>query len=282
MSKEEQEVVVDKDNKEFTETHVDSEIEKSARQQGWVPKDDFRGDESDWIDADTFVQRGREINPILRKNNERIQRELDATKLQMAELKKATEEFKKFQKEAYERTLHSYEEELQDLKELKKKAVTDGNGDLVVEIDDKMDEVKAKKAASKPQKEETAPAVDPQIQKETEEWVSENQWYKTNHRMATATNAIADQIRRMNPYLVGKEFLDEVDKELAEMFSAEQLGKKVRPRTPVEGGRNEGTNKKGGKQSYEYLPPEAKAACDKFVKQKLMTREEYSAAYDWS
>ena len=52
------------------------EVEKEARLQGWVPKDEFRGKETDWIDADIFVQRGREINPILRKNNERITKEL--------------------------------------------------------------------------------------------------------------------------------------------------------------------------------------------------------------
>jgi len=36
-----------------------------------------------------------------------------------------------------------------------------------------------------------------------------------------------------------------------------------------------------GKKSYGNLPPEAKAACDKFVKQGLMTKEAYVAEYDW-
>jgi hypothetical protein len=30
------------------------------------------------------------------------------------------------------------------------------------------------------------------------------------------------------------------------------------------------------------LPEIAKAACDRFVKQKLMTKEAYVADYDWS
>jgi hypothetical protein len=30
------------------------------------------------------------------------------------------------------------------------------------------------------------------------------------------------------------------------------------------------------------LPSEAKAACDRFVKQKLMTREQYVADFDWN
>jgi hypothetical protein len=35
------------------------------------------------------------------------------------------------------------------------------------------------------------------------------------------------------------------------------------------------------KKSYNDLPSEAKQACDKFVKQKLMTQEQYVAEYQW-
>lgn len=258
-----------------------SPVESEARLQGWVPKSEFRGNESDWIDAETFVQRGREINPILRKNNERIQKELDATKRQMEELKKATEEFKKFQKEAYERKLQEYEVEIQDLKALKKKAVSDGDGDLVVELDDRIDELKAKKAEAKAEdkkEEDTSTSVDPEVQKATEDWMEANTWYKTDTKMQAAADAIAIQVRNENPFLIGKEFFEEVDKALAEVFPAEKLGKKVRPRSPVESSKPSSEGK-GGKHSYDNLPADAKAACDKFVKQKLMTRDEYVKMY---
>ena len=42
-----------------------------------------------------------------------------------------------------------------------------------------------------------------------------------------------------------------------------------------------GTRVVKGKKSYENLPSEAKAACDKFVKQGLMTREEYVKEFEW-
>jgi hypothetical protein len=35
------------------------------------------------------------------------------------------------------------------------------------------------------------------------------------------------------------------------------------------------------KKGYNDLPAEAKAACDKFVKQKLMTVEQYVNEYEW-
>jgi len=266
---------------EVVEASQPSEIETEARVQGWVPKEEFRGDEKDWIEAEVFVQRGREINPILRKNNERITKELDATKRQMEELKQATEEFKKFQKESFERKLQEYETEIQDLKALKRKAISEGDGELVVELDDRIDEIKTKKSESQEvskEKKSEVPATDPKVQAEIEQWVSENPWYKTDTKLATATNALADQIRKNNPYLVGKEFLDLVDKELSELFPPEKLGKKTRPRSPVEGVKG-GSESKGGKNSYDSLPPEAKSACDKFVKQKLMSRDEYIKMY---
>lgn len=258
-------------------------IENEARTQGWVPKNEFRGNESEWIEAEVFVQRGKEINPILRKNNERIQKELDATKRQMEDLKKTTEEFKKFQKEAYEHKIETYTLEIQDLKELKKKAVSEGDGELVVNIDDKIDEVKAKQASAKLQETETKVPpnqVDPEVQRAVESWVEDNSWYKTDKKMAAATDAVAAQVRQANPFLVGKEFFDEVDKELQDLFPAEKLGKKVRPRSPVEAGKSVGESK-GGKKSYDNLPAEAKAACDKFVRQKLMSKEEYVSMYSW-
>jgi len=82
-----EETVVEQVQETVPEVSAEREAtEKEARAQGWAPKEEFRGKETDWIDADVFVQRGREINPILRKNNERIQKELDKAKRDLDEL----------------------------------------------------------------------------------------------------------------------------------------------------------------------------------------------------
>ena len=84
-----------------TSNEVAPEIVQEAESQGWVSKERYRGNESDWVDAETFVKRGREILPILRKNNENLVKDLNATKEQLKEFREAAEEFKKFQKESY-------------------------------------------------------------------------------------------------------------------------------------------------------------------------------------
>ena len=73
------------------------------------------------------------------------------------------------------------------------------------------------------------------------------------------------------------------DRVLEDTFSLEKLGRapKQKARSPVErpapgAGYGRGT---GSRHRYEELPPEAKQACDMFVKQKLMSREEYVDSY---
>lgn len=259
-----------------------SEVEQEARHQGWVPKDEFRGKESDWIEAEVFVQRGKEINPILKKNNERLLRELDSQKKEMGELRAATEEFKKFQKEQYERKASSLETEIKSLREQKKQAITQGDGELAVNIDDQIDALKEEKSQAREDSKEAPPARQAEpVSPEVAEWVEQNKWYSTDVRMAAAANVIAEDIKRSQPWIQGKEFFKELDKALEENFTPERLGKSSRKsvRSPVEGASPSGASSRGGKQSYDNLPADAKTACDNFVKQKLMSREDYVSSY---
>lgn len=259
------------------------EVEKEARLQGWVPKDEFRGKESDWIDADIFVQRGREINPILRKNNERIQKELEKAKKDLDELRIGVEEFKKFQRESKEKLVAQYEAELLSLREQKKMAISNGDGELAVQLDDQMDAIKDARTASKEAlkevevpKKEVQEEVNPKIA----DWVERNSWYKTSKVMSTAANAIAEEVRSQYPFYNEDQFLSEMDKRLEDTFGAEKLGRKTKPRNPVEGASTSQSSGSKGKQSYDTLPPEAKKACDDFLRQGLIkSKEEYVKEY---
>lgn len=254
--------------------------EQEARLQGWVPQEDFRGDKESWVDATEFVRRGEAINPILRKNNERLLHELDLTKKQMAELKETTEEFKRFQQEHFSRKEAELKSEIDSLKAQKKQAIREGDGDLAVDLDEQIDAVKEALAEQKkapPPKQEEVLSPPPEVQ----EWLGENSWYHTSPVMKAATDVIAQQISKDKPWLAGKGFFEELDRQLEAEFSPEKLGKKTKPRSPVEGGTTATTRPTTNKKVYDNLPSEAKVACDKFVKQKIMSREEYVAMYDW-
>lgn len=269
-----------------TSNEIALEVVKEAESQGWVPKERFRGNESDWVDADTFVKRGREILPILRKNNENLIKDLQATKEQLKEFREAAEEFKKFQREAYERKATEYEDRIREIKESRAQAISDGDGQKVNALDDALDQAKedlkeAKQAVKEvetyKEPEPSTPAMEPELQS----WLDGNTWFGQDKRMTSIANGIGDSIRLEFPMLKGKAFLDKLDEVLAEEFP-NKFGEKKSPASRVESG--SGRQGRGGSnaQSYDNLPADAKAACDKFVKQKLMTKEEYVASYDWS
>ena len=270
-----------------TSNEVSPEIQQEAESQGWVPKDRFRGNESDWVDADVFVKRGREILPILRKNNENLIKDLQSTKEQLKEFREAAEEFKKFQKEAYERKAQDYENRIQELRESRAQAISDGDGQKVNALDDALDQAKeefkeAKQAIKdadvvKPQQETTSEAIDPGLQV----WLDRNSWFGQDKRMTSIVNGIGESLRLEFPTLKGQPFLDKLDEVLAEEFP-NKFGKKQSPASRVESGSGRQSRSGSNTQSYDNLPSEAKAACDRFVKQKLMTREQYVQDFDWS
>ena len=262
-----------------------SQHESEARAQGWVAKEEFRGSENDWVDAETFVRRGREIMPILRKNNEKLLKELGEAKKVAEEARQAAREFREYQKEQFERKAKDLESQLEQLKVAKRDAINEGSGDRVLAIDDAMDDIKEQrlqakedlKAAELKAKEVPQVTTDPVLN----DWMDKNEWFGKDAKLTGIANGLGVELRKENPGLIGKAFLEKLDSELAEMIPA-KFGKKT-TFNPMEGTPN-GTARpsaSSGKKSYNNLPPEAKTACDKFVKQGLMTKEQYVAEYSW-
>jgi hypothetical protein len=266
-----------------TPTEGQVQAEKEARLLGWVPKEEFRDGEH-WVDAETFVKRGKEINPILRKNNETLLKKLDEANREISEVKKVAKDFEKFQKEQAERKVLALETELKALKEQKKAAITQGDGETVVDIDEQIDALKEEQRLAKevpkeiPSPKQAPVTLDPLVTS----WMEVNTWFITDQKYTRIADAIGQEINATRPDLKGQAFFDELDKELEEVLPEKYL--KQGRRSPVEAGAPASTSRpKTGtkKQSYENLPPDAKAACDRFVKQGFMTRESYVAEYDW-
>ena len=124
--------VVDEEGQTTAAPEVDEETLAEAKRQGWVPEEEFNGPEGKWVDAETFVKKGKEINALLRKDNEFLKREV-------AEMKSTMVEFKKFHAETEKR---AYERAMADLREQKKEAIAAGDGEKVLQVEDAMDELK--------------------------------------------------------------------------------------------------------------------------------------------
>ena len=270
-----------------TSNEIAPEVRQEAESQGWVPKERFRGNESDWVDADTFVKRGREILPILRKNNENLIKDLQSTKEQLKEFREAAEEFKKFQKDSYERKAQDYEKRIQEIRESRAQAISDGDGQKVNALDDALDAAKdelkeAKQAVKDADKAPIETPASTEIEPGLQVWLDRNTWFGQDKRMTGIVNGIGESLRLEFPLLKGQAFLDKLDEVLAEEFPG-KFGEKKSPSSRVESGSGRASRgSSSNAQTYDNLPSEAKAACDRFVKQKLMTREQYVADFDWN
>jgi hypothetical protein len=265
------------------------QVEKEARIFGWVPKEEFRGSDSDWVDAEVFVKRGKEINPILRKNNELLMKKLDEKAKEIDSIKASVEEFKAFQQESFERKAAEYEVQIAQLKSQKREAIAAGDGDLVVDIDDQIDSLKdaqkeakaeAKKKAEEPAKTEAQVSIpnDPDLQS----WLGRNQWFGDDIEMTNVANGLGESVRRQFPHLSGRAFLEKLDEKIVEYFPHKSLGKKAKG-SAVDSTGNVRGGTTSGKKSYDNLPDDARQACDRFIKQGwIKSKQEYVDSYDWN
>jgi len=244
-------------------SEIDEETLAEAKRQGWVPQSDYNGPEDRWVDADTFVKKGKEINALLRKDNEFLKREV-------SEMKTTMMEFKKFHADTEKR---AYDRAMLDLRDQKKEAINTGDGDKVLQIDDAIDELKQARAIEKVD-------VRPSNQPDPTfvQWNEDNPWFGKDTELTEEANLIGEVIKRKQPTLIGEAFLDEVTKRVKKAYPEKFTNtNRARP-SPVEGTTAPKSNQKGGK-GYNDLPPEAKQACQKFEKSGLLSRDQYLKEY---
>ena len=259
------------ENVELNEVQEEvSNADAEARLMGWVPKEEFRGPEEHWVDADTFVERGRQILPIVKKNNKELTQKLLALEAKDRERDAAISEWKTFMKETQERERAVFTRQIAELREQKKQAISDGDGEAVLAIDDQIDAIREKQ---KEAKEAPVPAAPKGPDPAFKSFMEENPWYGQDEDKTAYAEGIGAIVKRDHPHLTGKDFLDMVAARVESKFPS-----RAKPAASVEGGGSPAPSRKG-KHSYNDLPDVAKKAHDKFVKQKLMTSEEYLANY---
>ena len=247
--------------------------EAEARLVGWRPQDEFDGPAEKWKPAAEFLEKGKQINGFMRKDLEKLRTELSKRDATLAELQQTIKDFASFHQETETRV---YERARKELQAERAEAISAADGERVIETEDRIAELDAAHRAPAPAA-KPAPKPDPIW----EAWLSDNSWYRENRRARALCEGLAEEVREANPDLTGRGFLDEVKRLLTE--EAPQFFKNARREAPAPvGASGERRPGGGGKKTYADLPAEARATCDKFVAQKLLTREQYVAEYDWS
>ena len=259
---------------------MSDDAETKARDLGWSPKEEFRGDPDKWIDAESFVKRGEELMPILKANNRKLHDEVSNLRGELGETKKllgaaaeSIEALKEFNTKA---TLKVAKEETGKLKDALKEARSEGDVDKELEIADQLKEHQAAiKAAETPAPKPTAPSEDPAFK----EWAKENEWFGKDKRKSSIAIAIGNELKAdpETKDLTGRAFLDKVTEEVEKTLG----GTKPNGAGKVEGGGRSSGGSSGGSKTFSELPPDAKAACDKLGVRLVGPGRAYATAADW-
>lgn len=240
------------------------DYEAEAKQQGWVPQEDFKGPDEKWTDAKTFVEKGEKIAGIATKRARELESLLNQTK-------ETNQRLNDHYKKTLEKERKDHEKQIAALEARLAKAVTDGDGDTYVRLNRDLDNLR------KDTPEDPTDLGRDEYNRLAQTWATQNDWYGSNRKLTAFADGIASQVA--NEGYSGKAYFQELTRLVKEEFPDEFKNPNRSKANGVEAGGEKGGG--SNKKTYASLPADAKAACDDFVKQGFMTREEYVAQYDW-
>lgn len=241
-------------------------VEDRAREMGWRPKEEFKGDDTKWVDAETFVKRGEEILPILRATAKKDREALEAAKAEIAEMKKTFSEFKRYHSATEQRALEKARKELE--REMAE-AVEAKDHQAVREIANEM----ASLSKDVRTDDDGNDMGSPQMVAFKEEWERENPWINTDPDLKAYAFGICQDMAAKG--VKPKDQLIEAAKKVRQAFPHKFENERRKAPAAVEGSTPQ---RKAGKTRSD-LPPEARQTMDRWVKQGLITEARYLKDY---
>ena len=243
------------------------DYEAEASQQGWKPREEYQGDPDNWVDAETFVQRGEQFVGLMKPRLDKLEKQL---RYQEKLNKDMSEYVKTFQTQK-QKEIEQLEAKV---KEARKQAVAQGDGDAFEKAEQQLADIQT-------QKQEASRTNEPEIPEYAQDWLNENSWYNSDFALRSLADSYSDRLRTTNPNLVEREHLDKV----AEFVKSEMPHKFKRagggsPSVEGEAGRRSGTTETSNAQTYNNLPPEAKATCTRLINEGIIKdKNEYARLY---
>lgn len=266
------------------------EIIQEARNLGWVPQDEFKGNPDSWVDANEFVERGKHLMPILRQNNRRLQqdlltrdREINTLKANLENAQKAIDRLDAHYTEATKRAVAKAKIEL---REQIKQAREDNDVDAEFELQEKLDELKysEKQAATAATTEKTA-VTTTDLSPEFIAWNQENPWYgdvstPENKKKTKEMLRIVEDLLEEGETAKGRALFDKGVKILNERFkdSAEDS---TPNRGKVEGGAGGRSGARSTGSGFASLPREARDACHADAELLVGKGKKYATLKEW-
>lgn len=232
-----------------------SPTQQEALSQGWVPKEEFEGDAEKWVDAGEFIRRGELFRKI-----ESQSKELKDVRKALAELAKHNSKIREVE----------YQRALDALKQEKKNALSEGDADRVVDLDEKIDLVKTQQRQD--QQASAREVVPQEMHPELKNWINRNGWYETTSSMRGWADArgveLAQEGKSPNEVLTALE--KEVKTRFPEKFHNPNRDRAAAVEPPA--------RQRASKADAEYeLSDVEKQVMNTLIRQGVMTKEKYIA-----
>lgn len=265
---------------ENTEVEIDtvsSDEEKAeATALGWSDKDKWRGSAESWVDAKTFLEKGRPVLAVLKQTNASLRGELEQSRAKMSSLESSLQAANASiaaLQEAHDADVkEQVEAARRELREEIARASREGDHEALASATEKMVDLNAA-AKEAEKKDDDKSGKGDKGDKDGKDgakldpafiaWAANNtEWLADPANVALSTVA-GHKLRSNGDTSKGAEFLDKVAAEVDKM-----LGRTGRAQAGKVSGGNGGTGRGGntgggGGKTYADLPAEAKAVCDR-------------------
>lgn len=244
------------------ETMTDDELLTEAMKQGYNPEYEGANKKS----PKEYLQVAYDHNKVLKERNENLSQQNDDLMHQVENLNRQMERVINFTQEQKQRAVDAA---IRKLKADRREAISDGDTELVERIDEQIEQ---EKKVAKP---DSNPILDA--------WLVQNPWYTRDEELGLEADIIAKQLQDTGRFAPTQEdyqkLLNLVSKKTREKFPDKFKNSRKENPPDVESARQSSVN--GSKKTYADLPPDAKKACDEFVNDKIMSREQYVELYEW-
>ena len=247
------------------------DFESEAREMGWVPEEEFKGEKKPYkfLSAQEFVERGETVLPLVRNENKRLREQMDAKEREFEErierLSKASEASLKAQRKQFEDRIAALNVE-------RDRAVEEGDVERFKTLDKQI-----KDAEANTPKIENDPVVSEDPAKVEQDWLSKNSWYHDDEEMQRYALWYSHKIK--DPKMPLSENLKRTEEAVKQQFPMKFGGKPAgaNGHAPVEGGGVPKPAKTSKTPNFDKLPAEAKEMAERDVKAGLYKNKE-----DWA
>lgn len=262
---------------------MSTETDTKARDIGWRPQEEFRGDPEKWVDSEEYLRRGEEILPLVKATNKRLEGQVTTLAGEIARLTAALAEqqasMTEFATFNQEQLADKLAEQKRNLTRELREARTAEDDNRIEDIEERLEENREARATLKaipPAPPAPASTPTPPVAPEFAAWQAANPWYggDSEEDVAKTGAAQAFGIKAAAEGKKGQAFFDAVDAKLAKVYPTQRKAEASEEGRPSGGSGGTGS----ADNSFNSLPAEAKSKAKeqaaKFVGPNKMFKDE--------